>query len=174
MSVLIRPATAPDCVAVADIYRHYVENTVITFDYDSPSAADWKAKRADLNAQRMPFVVASDETGAVVGFAYVAQYRVKQAYAWTVENTIYLSPDHTGKGYGTALMNGLLDAVRSTSIRRIVAVIADVPGTGSIALHTKAGFYDVGRLRRIGYKHGAWVDCMQMQLDVNESDDPPT
>jgi phosphinothricin acetyltransferase len=173
VSVTIRPATAPDCVAVAEIYRHYVENSVITFDYESPTAADWKAKRANLNAERMPFLVAADKSGTLVGFAYVAQYRVKQAYAWTVENTIYLSPHHTGKGYGTALMNALLDAVRQTSIRRIVAVIADVPGTGSIALHTRAGFYDVGRLRRIGFKHGAWVDCVQMQFDVNDSDDPP-
>jgi phosphinothricin acetyltransferase len=171
--VTIRPATAPDCVAVAAIYRHYVENTVITFDYESPTAAEWKAKRANLNAERMPFLVASDEGGTVVGFAYVAQYRVKQAYAWTVENTIYLSPDHTGKGYGTALMNGLLEAVKKTSIRRVVAVIADVPDTGSVALHSRAGFYDVGRLRRIGFKHGIWVDCVQMQFDVDDSDDPP-
>jgi phosphinothricin acetyltransferase len=174
VNVTIRPATAPDCVAVADIYRHYVENTVITFDYESPTAAEWKAKRANLNAERMPFLVASDDSGTVVGFAYVAQYRVKQAYAWTVENTIYLNPDHTGKGYGTALMNGLLEAVEKTSIRRIVAVIADVPDTGSIALHSRAGFYDVGRLRRIGFKHGRWVDCVQMQFDVDDSDDPPT
>lgn len=174
MTITIRPGTAPDCVAVAEIYKYYVDNTVITFDYDAPTAAEWKIKRADLHAARLPFLVAEDDDGAVVGFAYVGQYRVKRAFDWTVENTIYLSPDHTGKGYGKALLRSLLDAVADTPIRRIVAVIADVADTGSIALHAKAGFDDVGRLKRVGFKHGIWVDCILMQYDVDDSDAPPT
>jgi phosphinothricin acetyltransferase len=173
VTITIRPATAPDCVAVAEIYKYYVDHTVITFDYDAPTAADWKIKRADLHAARLPFLVAEDENGTVVGFAYVGQYRVKRAYDWTVENTIYLSPDHTGKGYGKTLLRALLDAVAATSVRRVISVIADSAGTGSVALHAKAGFEEVGRLKRVGYKHGIWVDCILMQFDLDDSDAPP-
>jgi phosphinothricin acetyltransferase len=98
---------------------------------------------------------------------------VKQAYDWTVENTIYLSPEHTGKGYGKALLTALLDAVAQSSARRVIAVIAAVANTGSVALHARAGFTEVGRLKRVGFKHGIWVDCVLMQFDVDDSDDPP-
>lgn len=173
MTVTIRPATAPDCIDVAAIYKHYVDNTVITFDYDAPTAADWKVQRADLHAAQLPFLVAVDEANVVVGFAYAGQYRVKRAFDWTVENTIYLSPEHTGQGYGKALLSALLDAVANSPARRIIAVIAAIEGTGSVALHAKAGFTEVGRLKRAGFKHGIWVDCILMQFDVDDSDDPP-
>lgn len=173
MTITVRPATAPDCVDVAAIYKHYVDNTVVTFDYVPPTAADWKIKRANLISEQFPFLVAEDENHVVVGFAYVAHYRPKQAYAWTVENTIYLSPAYTGQGYGATLLTGLLDAVKESPAHRVVSVIADIPGSGSVPLHAKAGFYEVGRLRRIGYKHGSWVDCIVMQYDVVDSDRPP-
>ncbi len=173
MTVTIRPATAPDCVDVAAIYKHYVDTTVITFDYDAPTAAEWNVKRADLHAARMPFLVAVDEDSVVVGYAYVSEYRTKRGYAWTVENTIYLSPEHTGKGYGKALLLALLDAVVDTPARRVIAVIAAVEGSGSIPLHAKAGFTDAGRLKRVGFKHGIWIDVVTMQYDVEDSDAPP-
>ena len=173
MTVTIRPATAPDCVDVAAIYKHYVDNTLITFDYVSPTAAEWKSKRANLISQRLPFLVAEDEPRVVVGFANVTHYREKQAFAWTVENTIYLSPDYTGLGYGTALMTGLLESVKESPAHRIVSVISAVPDSGSVPLHATAGLYEVGRLRRVGFKHDAWVDCIVMQYDVVDSDRPP-
>lgn len=173
MTITVRPATASDCVDVAAIYKHYVDNTVITFDYDAPTASEWKVKLADLQGAHLPFLVAVKSDSVVVGFAYAGQYRTKRAYDWTVENTIYLSPEHTGHGYGKALLSALLDAVADSPPRRIVAVIAAVEGTGSVALHAKMGFTEVGRLKRVGFKHGIWVDCILMQFDVDDSDEPP-
>ncbi len=41
MTLLVRPATAADSPRVAEIYRHYVTDTVITFEIDPPPATEW-------------------------------------------------------------------------------------------------------------------------------------
>ncbi|MBT0566680.1 GNAT family N-acetyltransferase [Williamsia sp. CHRR-6] len=177
MTITIRPAVAADCVEIAEIYRYYVDNTVITFDYDSPTAAAWETKRAGIVARRWPFIVAVDSTdGApgpdrVVGFAYLGDFRGKRAFDWTTEDTIYLHPDATGAGLGSMLLTALLTDLDTTAVRRVIAVIAESPA--SIRLHANAGFVESGTLHRVGFKHGRWVDCVFMEYDVPGVDGPP-
>ncbi len=45
----------------------------------------------------------------------------------------------------------------------VIAVIADSGDPASVALHRACGFADAGRLTRVGYKHGRWVDTLLMQ-----------
>ncbi len=165
MTVTLRTATTADCTQIAEIYRHYVEHTVITFDYESPSAPDWDRKRTNIIEAGRPFLVAV-ENQTVLGFAYLAEFRTKQAYDWTTEDTIYLRPDATGCGLGATLLRALLTDLDPTSVRRIIAVIAVVESDASVKLHERAGFVDAGTLREVGFKHDRWVDCVFMQYDV--------
>ncbi|MFW0784558.1 N-acetyltransferase family protein [Gordonia sp. CPCC 206044] len=158
----IRPATVADCSAIADIYRHYVEHTVATFDYVAPTTQTWEEKLAAIHAAERPFLVA-ELADDVVGFAYLGAFRGKQAYAWTAEDTIYLHPAAGGQGIGSALMVALLEAADPANVRQIVAVIADPGGAASIALHAKHGFTEVGRTPGVGYKFDRWIDCVYMQ-----------
>jgi len=167
VTVTLRTATTDDCRQIAEIYQHYVEHTVITFDYESPSPQDWDRKRSSIIERRRPFLVAVED-GSVLGFAYLAEFRTKQAYDWTTEDTIYLRPDATGRGLGSTLLRALLTDLDPTSVRRIIAVIAVIESDASIKLHERAGFVDAGTLRRVGFKHDRWVDCVLMQYDVPE------
>jgi phosphinothricin acetyltransferase len=152
--------------AVAAIFEHYVNDTVITFEMLPPSAEDWCAKLRDLELLGWPFLVATIDS-QVVGYAYVTAWRPKPAYRHTVENTIYLAPDHTGQGNGQRLLKELLTHARTTDARQVVAVIADADTPASLALHRRAGFEDVGRLRNVGFKNGLWVDTVLMQLSLD-------
>ncbi|GAB2668808.1 GNAT family N-acetyltransferase [Gordonia jinhuaensis] len=178
MTITIRPASASDSAEIAAIYRYYVDNTVITFDYESPDAHAWQVKMAGIHDAARPFLTAADENGTVVGFAYLAPFRAKQAYDWTVEDTIYLHPDHRGHGTGRRLLAALLTSASVDTVRRIIAVIAVTEETAaSIALHTRLGFTDSGTLSRVGFKHDRWVDCRMLEysLDpVDGADAPPT
>jgi phosphinothricin acetyltransferase len=49
-----------------------------------------------------------------------------------------------------------------------VAVIGNSGNAGSIALHARLGFEHVGVLRKVGYKHGQWVDTVLMQRSLGE------
>ncbi|MGP3912911.1 GNAT family N-acetyltransferase [Nonomuraea sp. 10N515B] len=159
---VIRPAVPADLKAVAEINAHYVTNTVITFEETPPALDDWHRKLADLTDRGLPFLVA-DVSGEVAGYAYAGPWRPKPAYRNTVEDTIYLSPEHTGRGLGGALLGELVTRSIAAGMRRMIAVIADAGDDRSIELHRRFGFTEAGRLTEVGYKHGRWIDTTLMQ-----------
>lgn len=164
----IRPATAADLPAVAAIFAHYVRTSVVTFEETPPAVADWDHKLTDLEGRGLPFLVAT-EADAVAGYAYAAPWRPKPAYRHTAENTVYLSPAHTGRGLGRALLTALLDGCARTDLRQVVAVVVDDGGgkpNPSLALHRALGFTEAGRLSAVGHKHGRWLDTVLLQRDV--------
>ncbi|MEQ4210182.1 N-acetyltransferase family protein [Actinopolymorpha sp. B9G3] len=161
----IRAATAEDLLAAAEIYAHFVNQTVVTFDTTPPTVEDWQCKADDLAARGLPFLVLA-LAGTVAGFAYAAPYRPKAAYRQTVENSIYLSPAWLGKGLGKPLLTALLAACEQTDAREMIAVIADAGNDASVRLHQALGFTEVGRLRRVGYKLDRWVDTILLQRSL--------
>ncbi|MET8622451.1 N-acetyltransferase family protein [Kitasatospora sp. NPDC004669] len=162
IDAVIRPAVPADLGAVAEIYGHYVRDTVATFDETPPPPAVWQQRFEDLAAQGLPFLVA-EASGEVVGYAYAAPWRPKPAYRHSAENSIYLAPTHTGRGLGGALLEALLAACAETHLRQVIAVIADFGTDASVALHRRYGFTDAGRLTAVGFKHGRWIDTVLMQ-----------
>jgi L-amino acid N-acyltransferase YncA len=165
--MMIRGAEADDMPAVAAIFARYVLDTVITFELQPPSVEDWHEKQRELEAAGWPFLVAvvGEE---LIGYAYVTPWRSKPAYRQTVENTIYLAPEHTGQGHGRVLLAELLAHARAADARQVIAVIADTGSPASVALHRRAGFADVGRLHNVGFKHGQWLDTVLMQCSPDE------
>ena len=110
------------------------------------------------------------ETGGVAcGFAYASPWRPKPAYRHTVEDTVYLSPGHTGRGIGGALLGGLLTGCADAGARQVIAVIADTGSDASAALHRRFGFAEVGRLAGVGRKQGRWIDTVLMQRELGEA-----
>ncbi|MHC3003980.1 GNAT family N-acetyltransferase [Gordonia sp. GN26] len=170
--VQVSDATIDDLEAVAEIYAHYVQHTVATFDYVVPTLDEWHAKYAAITGAGRPFVVARafDEAGLerIVGYAYLGTFRGMPAYDRSTEDSIYVRPGHGGRGVGSALMAGMLDRANRDNVRQIVAVIAATGGEGSVALHSRFGFTEVGRLRSIGHKADQWIDCVYMQKDLWE------
>src|SRR5208282_754815 len=100
---VVRAVVPADAEPVAAIFAHYVLTSVATFEEVPPTAANWRRRLDDLAALKLPFLVA--ETGGVVcGYAYASPWRPKPAYRHTIEDTVYLSPGHTGRGIGSALL----------------------------------------------------------------------
>lgn len=161
--LVIRPAVAGDLPAVAQLYAWYVANSVVTFDLEAKSLEGWQERLADLSRRGLPFLVGrvDDE---LVGYAYVAPWRDRAAYRLTVENSVYLAPEHTGRGHGRRLLTALLDATRAAGAREVVAVISD--SDASVGLHRSVGFRDAGRLTQVGFKHGRWLDVVLLQLSL--------
>jgi phosphinothricin acetyltransferase len=162
---LVRAAVPADLGAVAVIYAHYVTATVVTFEEDPPSAGQWRQRMDAVTGRELPFLVA-EQDGAVLGYAYASPWRPRPAYRHTVEDTVYLSPGHTGRGLGRALLSALLSGCEQAGARQVIAVIADSGDGASVALHRRLGFEPGGRLRRVGYKHGRWLDTVLMQREL--------
>src|SRR4051794_31290281 len=123
----VRPATPDDMDAVAAIFSHYVTTSVCTFEEQPPTRTDWLRRLDDLTGQGLPLLVAVVD-GQVVGYGYATPWRLKPAYRFTAEDSVYLAPGWTGRGLGSALLRTVLDACARAGVRQVIAVIAD---TGS-------------------------------------------
>ena len=167
---VVRAAVPADAEQVAAIFAHYVATSLATFEEVAPTASDWRRRLDDLTRRSLPFLVADTVGGgSVCGFAYASPWRPKPAYRYTVEDTVYLSPGHTGRGIGSALLGALLAGCASAGARQVIAVIADTGSDASAALHRRFGFTQAGRLSGVGRKHGRWIDTVLMQKDLGSA-----
>lgn len=152
--------------AIAGIYAHYVEQTVSTFELESPDQREWERRFAAITAAGLPFLVAELD-GKIAGYAYCGQWKPRPAYRHTVEDSIYLAPWATGRGLGGSLLGELLAAAAKSGVREVVAVIADpCPENASPHLHRRHGFAEVGTLTGVGFKHGRRLDTLLMQRSL--------
>jgi phosphinothricin acetyltransferase len=162
---LLRPLKLKDVEQVTAIYAYYVASGVATFDEIAPDAGAWSGKAGSIVARGFPFLVA-EIGGEVAGFGYATLWRSRPAYRHTVEDTIYVAPDRLRQGLGRMLLDGVIEGCRDAGVEQVIAVIADTDDPASEALHKSAGFVEVGRLSRVGFKHGQWVDTLLMQLSL--------
>lgn len=165
---IIRPITDNDIKAVTDIYAYYVENKEVTFEWDAPTLADMQARVQTVQNLGYPYLVI-EEDGEIYGYAYVAPFRARVGWKWTVEVSIYLATDKGHKGYGYLLLTELIKACETTTdIRMLVSTISSKGNIASIRLHQKAGFRIVGTMLDVGYKFGEWHDVVIMQKSIGK------
>lgn len=163
-----RIASPADATRLAEIYAPFVADTAVTFATVPLTAADFLHKMEGP----YPFLVCEEED-RVVGYAYAALFREKEAYRWDVELTIYIEAAAQGKGAGTALMRALLALLRAQGYLTAYSCIT-LPNPGSIALHRRFGFEEIGRFPRSGYKLGRWHDVVWLALPLGEFACPPS
>ena len=162
----IRDSAEGDLAAVAAIYAHHVRFGLGSFEEEVPAAAELARRRAEVLAKQLPYLVAADGSGAVLGYAYAAPYRARSAYRFSVEDSIYVAPAAGRRGVGRALLAELILRCGEAGYRQMVAVIGDSGNAASIGLHEQLGFRRVGLLPAIGFKHGRWVDSVLMQREL--------
>ncbi|MCC4909620.1 GNAT family N-acetyltransferase [Microbacterium sp. cx-59] len=162
----IRPVQPRDLPDIREIYNYYVTNSVVTFDEKRWSLAKWREKYDLLAKLELPFLVAQSPSGQILGYALVQPWAGKSAFRYTVEDSIYLGQAASGKGLGRALLEALIAACEAKGIRELVAVISDKGAEGSIALHERLGFVEVGRMGRVGFKFGRWLGTIYLQKSL--------
>ena len=168
MSLHIRPSRDQDVAAVTAIYAHHVLHGTGTFETEPPTEADMAARRADVLGKGLPYLVAEDEAGALLGFAYCNWFKPRPAYRYSAEDSIYLAEAARGKGVGTQLLTALADAAQAAGVRKLIAVIGDSANAGSVGVHRKLGFSHVGVLKDCGWKFGQWRDVVLMDKVLGE------
>lgn len=161
----IRDASVDDAESIASIYNHFVLTTSISFEEAEVPVMEMAGRIADLQASGLPWLVTKVD-GVVAGYAYATKWRVRHAYRFSVETSVYLAPDQAGKGIGTALYEALLTRLRDGGYHLAIGGIA-LPNAASVALHEKLGFEKVAQFREVGFKFGQWTDVGYWQLALS-------
>jgi phosphinothricin acetyltransferase len=167
----IRGVVEADVAALTRIYRHEVLHGAASYEYAPPDEGEMARRIAAIRDAGYPYLVAELD-GDAAGFAYASAYRARDGYRWTVEDSVYIDERHRGRGIGHALLHRLLERCEALGYRRMVAVIGDGENAASIALHGRAGFAVVARFPGLGFKHGRWLENVQMMRVLGDGGPP--
>jgi len=168
----VRPATAADIAAITAIYRPAVLHGTASFEITAPDEAEIGRRMQAILDANFPYLVA-ELTGKVAGYGYLGAYRPRPAYAWSVENSIYVAPKMQRRGVGRALLSALIDQATARGFRQMIAVIGDSGQRSSIGLHRALGFTFCGTVHSVGFKGGRWLDQVLMQRALGDGDRAP-
>ena len=144
--------------------------TAISFEQDVPDEHELELRLGRIT-QTHPWLIA-EQNGEVIGYAYGSPHRERAAYRWATDVTVYVSPDHHGRGVGRGLYEALISQLADQGFQVACAGIT-LPNEGSVALHRALGFTEVGVYRRIGFKFGAWHDVAWWQRELRPAEGQP-
>jgi L-amino acid N-acyltransferase YncA len=168
--IIIREASEADLPVLLAIYNHVILNTTAVYTYEPQTLEARKAWYADKLKSGYPVFVAEEE-GLVVGFSSFGPFRAWPAYKYTIENSVYVTEEHRGKGIGKLLIRPLIESARTKGFHAVIAGI-DASNDASIRLHASVGFLEVAHFRQVGYKFGRWLDLKFMELLLATPADP--
>jgi L-amino acid N-acyltransferase YncA len=165
--VIIRDLTPGDLEPMRAIYAHHVRQGLGTFEETPPEPDDFAGRAAAVQALGLPWL-AAEADGRLLGYGYASPFRPRSGYRFTVEDSVYVAPEHAGRGVGRALLAAVIDRCTAAGSRLMYAYIGDSDNAASIGLHRALGFELSGVMRPAGFKHGRWIDVVIMQKHLGD------
>ncbi len=166
----IRLASESDLAAIVALHDHYVETSPATFAIYPEPIEQWAESFRKTSAM-YPWLVASD-AGALVGFAKAAPWRPRDAYAYTVEVSAYVAPDHHRRGIGVKLYDRLFAILHGQGYYTAIAAVV-IPNAASERLHAKVGMRAAGTIENAGWKFDRWHSIRLYQLELQDVQQTP-
>ena len=145
------------------ILNEAILNSTALYDYKARTMGDmaeWFETKAKGN---FPVIGIENDSGELVGFGTYGTFRVRPAYKYSVEHSVYVDARFRGQGLGKRLLQEVISAARRQEYHVMVGGI-DAANTVSIRLHEKLGFTHCGTIREAGFKFGRWLDLVFYQL----------
>ena len=173
----IRTAQISDAEELLAIYKPYIENTAITFEYNVPTVEEF-ANRIKTTLKKYPYIVA-ELNGKIVGYAYAGVFKGRKAYDWSVETSIYIRLENHGNGIGRKLYEKLEEILAKQGVTNANACIAYTEHedkhlhNDSFCFHKKLGYKTVGIFHKCAYKFDKWYDMIWMEKFIAEHNANP-
>lgn len=168
MSARIRFADpARDAAGILAVYAPYIRETAVTFETEVPAPDAFTARVAGICAD-FPYLVLEAD-GELAGYAYAHRQAERAAYAWNAELSIYLAGKWRGKGLGAPLYRLLERLLTMQGYVNLYGVIT-ASNRGSIAMHEKLGYRQIGLHEKTGWKFGQWHDVAWLYKRVGEGE----
>lgn len=162
---MLRNATIHDVPVILDIYRPYILDTAITFEYEVPSLEAFTERFRNVT-ERFPWLV-WEENGMVLGYAYANPFKARAAYQWDADLSIYLREDCRGKGIGKALYSELENRLRDLGYHVLYGVVTSA-NEASCRFHEALGYRPIATFERTGVKFGRWYGITWYEKRIRE------
>ncbi|MFI0492111.1 GNAT family N-acetyltransferase [Flavobacterium sp.] len=162
MNIKIRAYKTEDTQAILDILNYNILHSTSLYDYDIRSYEQQKTILEDKLNKGFPVIVA-ELNGEVAGFGMYSEFRLREAYKFTVEHSVYINKNFQGKGIGKLVLQELIHLARKQKIHTMIAVI-DSENEKSVEFHEKFGFETIGIFKECGFKFDRWLNTVFMQL----------
>ena len=156
---LVRPSTPADIPYITAIYARFVTTSTATFEIVAPNESEMLRRRQAVLDRNLPYLVAELE-GYIVGFCYASQFRPREGYRYTVEDSIYVRPDCIGHGVGKMLLAELISECQAKrlSLHGCLHLWSEC-----VLCRSACVAQQVGLLPEAGNKFGEWLRLLIMQ-----------
>ncbi len=158
--MVIECVKTTDADEILSIYAPYVKNTFVSFETKVPERDDFRKRVRDISAEYPYYVCRKD--GKIIGYAYASRHRVRDAYRYSVDCSVYVSHDAHRKGVGRMLYETLFAELKKRGFHSAFAAVA-LPNEVSISFHKAMGFEQVGHFKEVGYKFDRWIDLVWLE-----------
>lgn len=172
-TIRIRPGIRADIPVLLEIYNYEVLHGMATLDIHPRTMEQWEEWFNEHGKENHPLLVAEIEddeaqqgAGRIAGYATLSSYRTKEAYASTVELSVYIAPDFRRRGVASRLMEEILKLAREDERTHLVVSVITSGNEASAALHNKFGFTFAGNIPEAGVKFGEYQGIDQYYLIV--------
>lgn len=170
MSIFIRPAEEKDLQGILEIYNDAILNTTAIYNYKPYTKAEIEHWFADKKRDNHPVFV-TEIDNKIAGFVTYGPFRVRPAYKYSIEHSVYVHPDFRKRGIAKKLLAMIIEVARENNYHAIVAGI-DADNKVSIELHKQFHFVEVGHIKQVGYKFNRWLDLTFMELVLDTPKHP--
>jgi len=154
--VNIRKFEKDDFNAVKDIYQQGIDTGNATFQRIAKNWEEWN------HSMLIHCRIVATENSQVLGWAGLSAVSSREVYSGVVEVSVYVSARAQGKGVGQKLLSQLIVESEKNNVWMLQAGIFP-ENLGSIALHKKNGFRQVGVREKVGKMNEVWRDSVLME-----------
>lgn len=156
----IRELRESDKYPVLSIYNYHVINGFAAY-----SEKELKIEFINrLKKGSISFIVLEIEN-KIAGFALLRNYLPYENFRHTGQLTYFIKPEYTNKGFGTILLNKLVEDAIKMGINIFIVHLSSL-NEQSLNFHKKHGFIECGRLTDIAMKFDNYFDIIFMQKKI--------
>jgi L-amino acid N-acyltransferase YncA len=166
-SISIEPMAVEDWPEVRRIYTEGIATGNATLEREAP---DWG--HFDRSHPAECRLVARSPAHGVVGWTALGGYSARKVFSGVAWESVYVAEGSRGQGIGQGLLEALIAGSEEAGYWTLLAgVLAE--NAGSLALHKRVGFRQIGVQRRFGQDAaGRWRDVvlLERRSDIVGSD----
>ena len=155
---MIKPATVHDFDFFHSLYFHPQVNPYLL--YEMIEEANFEAIFNDLLEKKVLFIFEKD--GQNVGMFKLIQLTYRSSHIAYLGG-VAISPDYAGKGYGSSMMQAIIDYGKELGLKRI-ELSTEVTNEKAMHLYEKVGFHKEGIMKNYTYlkSENRYLDEMLM------------